>query len=273
MEYLLGITAIGYYSSHDPLKLSDLECGVIPGLASLGHVMELVLLDNQMINMDHTEMLLKFVRQDNESSSTLSDFALEEVSEFGVVVENIAGVGEDECERYYVFKYGTSSKVKSKNVIQKDVAARHAVFTISHPELIQCVDDEHMEQREMMSLFLLTIAGNHRDRVCNRIRRASQLLVTEPALAVEQLIEAAVMSYQLPEFAEHALLWPGNSDLNGLELREISYFARAGKPTLRAICAYRLSGIELESAQQLLSELAYDPDPWVRIAAGAPRLQ
>lgn len=278
---MLGISGIGYYSPLDRVTLSDLVSGVVPGLCSLGYAIDLVHLDSQTVqhtdptlNVYTSELLLKFLRLDGAVNSTFPEAALMEVSEFIAEAKSSTVFLDDESECYYLLKYGQGKKTKSNRTILEEAVIRNAVFTITHSELVQSMDELHKERREIVSQFFLTAAGKRRDRISNRLRSAAHFLMTDPLVATDILLEAAVIAYRLPEVAENALLLPSNSELNRREIRELCYFARAGKSGLRAICAHKLSGLQVDDAEtSLLNELSYDPDPWVRTAAGAPRLQ
>ncbi len=146
---------------------------------------------------------------------------------------------------------------------------RAAAYCAAYPHRIT-----NQSQAENAAL-LFDLAGSKRSPFALRLRRAGNAFesgdVTE---GIIHLREAALVDIQLPSTVRSALLLREDDNASPMQIRELNYLARAGTLDMK-ILALSVLRNENESADvsNTLSQLAYDPHPWVRATVKGALLQ
>lgn len=154
---------------------------------------------------------------------------------------------------------------------RRSALGRWAAFAAAYPRRMPSDAMEDTEARELVASFLSEMAGNRRDRISNRVRRAAFQSRTDASQSyhlVLSLLEAFCLMFDLPGSAASALSCPPDLQMTDLARRELIYLARAGTRDLRALAAWRLQGERHHpAAARTLEQMHDDPDPWVRQSA------
>jgi len=147
---------------------------------------------------------------------------------------------------------------------------RWLAFADAFPERLPGANPDDARRLEEAAAFLREVAGNKRDPVAVRLRRAAARFTEAHSPgdvqdALHRLREAILLDLRLPAVAQAALLSSATEPLSDIARRELIYLARAGTRDIKVLAARRLQPERRHAdARSTLEQLAYDPDPWVR---------
>lgn len=150
---------------------------------------------------------------------------------------------------------------------------RWTAFAAAYPERFLTANSEDGPLRKAAAEFLDELTGLRREPIATRLRRAAVGLESaggpaELADALLWLRQAVCLGLELPGAVSAALMTPPGVDLDGVQLQELIYLARAGTRDLKVLAAESLRHAGASPvARATLRQMSYDPDPWVRSAA------
>ena len=147
---------------------------------------------------------------------------------------------------------------------------RWLAFSAACPD--RCPTAKDVPTLDFASEFLQEIGAADKTPAGKYIRQAAQCYAKHaPETALSFFLEAALTGLLVPNATQNALLRPRSEPLPEWETRELIYLARAGTRFLKIFAARRLTAeSENKSVRSTLQQLRYDPDCWVRAAAGLP---
>ena len=139
---------------------------------------------------------------------------------------------------------------------------RWATLFLAYPERTIRRSVEVENATSLPAAFLAEIAGNRKDSLALRWRKASEAMSGgDIELAWELILETALRTLNLPDRLFSTLNAPPEFVLHPSEKRELLYFARAGTRSLRLFAMRRLaSELQDREIRTTFEALVYAPD-------------
>ena len=286
-----------------PLRHSDIDAWLIPGLAALGVHTELMALPaegtlSRLSEQGDALPVFAFshpIEQElpeSEEDWNTGDLPAE-APDPTIVTQGLAvrqekneaqtvhwreterqeetGSWEDFRERFsHALHVRKAERKGSRRDILNAACLRWLAYSDAFPDRVPTSGEADAFIRAQAAVFLHSIVGKRRDRVSNCLRRAAEAYEQgDVTQGIEFLRLAALQALALPAVVQAALLSdPTLYSLSDIERRELVYLARAGTRDLKALAARRLTyEADHSEVSQTLNQLRYDSDAWVRAAA------